>query len=497
MLACRRVDDDAVTALDDPPVSVVRRLPALGEVERALVRVDGVSAERWTVPLIERPVWDLAVAAAAQARSAHVRAPLDVAIASDGTLRILFPVLAGPTLEELLATDGWLTPGRAVTMLCPIADAISVAHDAGVTLGGVSLTGIRADARGAPVIHAISQARSASPLPAQLRSKDPAHREDAECFAALCTDVRAALEAAGHSDAAHSMPDADQVLAQPSRLQHWAEAEPLLVTLSSAAPTAAERASVPPLALPSRPADRGQVADGPSVNERPGRAAAAASARVLGLLALPAELVTGVTITVERASERAASLVGRARGVSRRQLVVGAAGLAVVGALVVTAALGGSEGADSSAAAPVASPSPQTAPTDGDEQGSSVSAGGAADDEGAGAAQPEALVEPNPEDWGPTARELVARWQHCRRDVRVICDEAVHQMAALGGRAADEVDAMVTALASMLESPASSVTVVERAGDVARLTIAAPDMTAASLLVVRSEAGWRIRDAWN
>ena len=486
-----------MTALDDPAVSVVRQLPALGAIERALVRLDGVPAERWTVRLLDRSVWDMAVAAAAEVRSAHVRAPLDVAIDSDGTLRILFPVLAGPTLEELLATDGWLTPGRAVTVLCPIADAISVAHDAGVTLGGVSLTGIRADARGAPVIHAISQARSASPLPVHLRSKDPAHREDAESFAALCTEVRSALEAAGHSDAAQSMPDAEQVLAQPSRLHHWAEAEPLLVTLSSAAPTAAERARGPLPSLPSRPADRGPVADGPSVNERPGSAAAAASARVLGLLALPANLITSVTTTVERASERAAWLVSRARGLSRRQLMVGAAGLAVVGALVVTAALGGSEGADSSAAAPVTSPSPQTAPTDGDEHGSSFSAGGAADDDGAAAAHPEALLDPNPDDWGPTARELVVRWQHCRRDVRVICDEAVHQMAALGGRAADEVDAMVTALTSMLESPASSVTVVERAGDVALLAIAATDMTAASLLVVRSEAGWRIRDAWN
>ncbi|HET8957028.1 MAG TPA: hypothetical protein VFM95_01090 [Microcella sp.] len=487
-----------MTAQDISTLPLVRRLPPLGDIERALVRCDGLPAERWLVPLAGRTTWDAAVAAASQVGSAHIRAPQDVAIDPNGTLRILFPVVTGRTVHELLATPGWLTPGRCVTVLCPIADTVGAAHDAGVTLGGVSAAGIRVDARGAPVIDDIARAHAASPLPLSMRDKDPSHREDTEGFVGLWSDLRRVLETTGHAEAAASMPSAEQVLAQPDRLHHWAEAEPLLVPLGTPEGAPTDSAGLAPESS-VRPVSAEECAP-PTVGGPHNEASVvrpSIGARVLGSLALPAEISSGIASASETVTHRAAQLAQRARSVSRRQLVAAAVGLAIVAAVLITTTLGAGDAGESSTAQPAGISAPESDSSDVESGDGAPTGGGPADHSTASAEMPGVLGEPDPDDWGPIAKELVARWQQCLRDVRVICEGAIHPLAAVASRSSEEVEPVVTGLASTLASADSAVTLIERAGDVALLAVTGPETTAASLLLVRSEAGWRVRDAWS
>ena len=58
--------------------------------------------------------------------------PVYAAGESEGRLFIAMRYLAGGSLDERLRRDGRLSPAEAIAMLCPVAHALDVAHDAGV-----------------------------------------------------------------------------------------------------------------------------------------------------------------------------------------------------------------------------------------------------------------------------------------------------------------------------------------------------------------------------
>lgn len=405
--------------------------------------------------------------------SPHLRAVHDVAIAASGTLRLLVAVRAPISLDQLLASDGWLTPGRAVTSLVPIASLIREAHRAGVTLGSFSASDIGIDAAGTPVLDIRDSARVGAALPPELRQRDPAHRADVEAFVRLHAAVHAALTHSAHTELVALLPDAESVLDDPQRLMRWAHPVPLLESASAVtqigSPGGASLGS-PDSAAPLTPADdvvRGRLS------------------RVLTAVALPASLRDRVNEGEEALLRLRSRLTTRARAASRAQLIAASAALAVVLAIV---------------AGSVATVS---APT------SSSASGGAgvgeralqADESTSGSqeasAESDPLAEAEPESWLTVAHELGRQWAQCHAEVRPLCEDALHAQGIASGRPLAEQDALLAALTDRLENPDVSAVVVERAGDVVLVELTAPDMTPASLLLVRSEAGWRVRDAWS
>lgn len=481
-----------VMATDDPVLHLVRRLPARGPVERSLVRVEGHPWECWVVPLAARAHWDDSIAAITAVESPHVRGVHDVAITASGELRLLVAVRTGPTLDELFADRSWPTPGRVVTALTPIAQTIREAHARGVTLGAPGIAQIGVDASGAPVIDVVDGARVGAPLPVELRPRDPAHRADDAAFAALWRDAQEALVRAGHADVAASLPDPESVLERPETLVRWAEPQPLFAaapaavsttppvataaTASQALDHGVERVSAPqPLA-----GDVAQPGTGKSI-----------VARVLAMLAVPATIHDTVHAGEQALRDGRARVVARASAASRRQVIGAALGLSVVLTIVVGSMVSGDPSASHSSAS--------SSPASGDSESMEAEESGGAQNSGTAApsAADDPLGDAEPAEWLPVVAELLRRWEQCRSEVRVLCDEALHAEGAASGRAPHEQDALVSTLAQTTAASGAVATIVERSGDVVLIDVTAPETTPASLLIIRSEAGWRLRDAWS
>jgi eukaryotic-like serine/threonine-protein kinase len=91
-------------------------------------------------------------------------------------------------------------------------------------------------------------------------------------------------------------------------------------------------------------------------------------------------------------------------------------------------------------------------------------------------------------------RKLVARRERCFREVSVLCLDGVDE---LGSSALDEDRAAVRAILEGGTEPSrlslASATLVERLGDSALVDLG-PGSDPASVLLLKGEAGWRIRD---
>ena len=93
---------------------------------------------------------------------------------------------------------------------------------------------------------------------------------------------------------------------------------------------------------------------------------------------------------------------------------------------------------------------------------------------------------------------LLQARDRCMADRSVLCLDAVGQV---GSSALDDDQRLVRSLQDGAESPqpflvdAEQVTLAERLGDTALLELVdAPEAQPASILLMKTEAGWRIRD---
>lgn len=111
-----------------------------------------------------------AVALSMRCSHAHVLPVLDLGTAPNGDVVAAVPVTCG-SLQALLA-GRVLSAAEAVTVLAPIADAVSALHRAGLALGGFGAEVIRFDERGAPLL-------SAGSLPVYAAADGPAALVDA------------------------------------------------------------------------------------------------------------------------------------------------------------------------------------------------------------------------------------------------------------------------------------------------------------------------------
>ena len=127
-------------------------------------------------------------------RSPHVVPLLDIARTADGPPCFLLGRCGGGSLAALLEARHDLRAGEAVTVLVPVLDALVTGHGAGYTHGSLRLSSVLFDATGAPVVTgwghgaALRDAGGRAPGP-ERRAAAPAVRADLSRFAAVTAAV--------------------------------------------------------------------------------------------------------------------------------------------------------------------------------------------------------------------------------------------------------------------------------------------------------------------
>lgn len=500
------------TAADYPPhialpadVGGHRLVRVLGRDSQsltALVHADGESrVARVLEPVApldqveqQLAVYDRLAAAPAELRQ-HVVALDDLFTLPDGRLVLLFPIVPGPRVSEVLASRaGRVEAGEAVTILAPLVDALERAHELGITGLGLEPATIRFAASGAPVILDLADALAGPPLPARFRDEEPAYRADQRALAALGARVAAAVVAAERVPFASVVQGARADRATMIAL--FDLAAPIPVRAEELAVSAAREAPLTDAAVPEAVPENGSVVGpGPGPDHGARRTSAASALEsALTALALPAAVVAAVIHPVDHILQRATRMLSLGRTVRPRVIVAGAAGLA---ALVVSMAL-------------VAAPAPSA-----DADVSDVGAPGGIGVEDAAIeppfpsgprAVPETLQRPLPEEWDPLVRVLLERWVACRAaqagdspaTVAADPNECAAAVAHPGSAAAALLahDDPRHALLEDWLAGAGEALVAERMGAAVLVDLVDQQVqtTTASLLLIRSEAGWRVRD---
>jgi eukaryotic-like serine/threonine-protein kinase len=453
-----------------PAYRVIRHCAPVGGVQRALVDDGGGAAELLVIPRDSRGDWDEQVHIMAASWSDHVRTVRDLALDADGTMRVVRDLVPGETAAALLDRAGWCTPGRAVTLLYPLLLTVQEAHDRGFVLGGPGDSRIRITPQGRPVVADLMGAQVGAALPREVRDKDPGHARDIAALDALHHGIVRALDAGHHADDAATFPTLQDARDDPEVLLRWAEPEPLV--------------------------GQAQVRDAPALGpdddsvtspsrESPFSSSTAPVSRVLRQLGVPADIVSRGHAAVSEVSAYRRRVLGMLSALPRRSLAVAAAVGAVLVAIVISVGL----------------------PTDADEPSIARTEGWVADAErlpeaadddvavSTGPSDPTSAIDPD--DWGLLVHELIARWSACVTEQRVLCDEALQVGSIAASSRGSGQDAIVQRLEDLLARPQSEVTVTERSGDAVVVVASAPETAPASLLMIRSEAGWRVRDAWS
>ena len=449
------VEDEAATIAGHPLVRALRRTGDREVWVAADASGHGVEVHRSLAG--EESVLAREAEALLRADHPHLVPILDVA--TDEGVVLVRPLFARD-LASWLVARGEPQPGEVVTALAPVAAALAALHAIGAAAGGVTAQSVRLDADGAPLLTGEG---------AQVETERPT-----EAWGESSTGVAADVE--GWRELALLLADA---CGRPLPI----EVEAALERRDLAAAGAALLDAWPalPLALepePSRPA--------------PARARMRRRERSEGVDAIWARLA----LLLERLpSGRAALERARALAVAvrPRYWAIGGTGAA---ALVVAAVLAGSSGsadADAVEGEPIASSALAQVPRDGSPPAAPPHASGtAAAPDASGLA---AALDPGAEP-GTAAPPIV--------------DPVEEASAVLAEREAC-LDAGDAACLAMLHEPGSPqlaadapwrmpddgrLEVVQRLGDVWLLRVVSEDAPA-SVLVMSTEAGWTLRDAWS
>lgn len=435
----------------DHSIGGYRLVRKLGEGVRAEVHLaypehDGADAGAVAIKVYrpEVPPESVVVEVEALSRAAgdHVLRVLDLA-GGPHSPALIMERLGGGSLGRLLRDRGSLRTGEAITVLAPLARTISRLHESGVIHGSVRLEAVAFDDVGAPVLLGFGAARLIEPgLPPARLEQEPGVVADHDAFARL---ARAVLD---RLPVPIELPEPG-----PEWLDRVVEQ---LFSLGSPEPVRLE-ADASPLEYP------GRMLTSPAVVAEP-------DARGVGSLAVSGALEW---LDLPAARERVAHLLAslRATAASVRRRVWVAAG-AVLVALVLALTVIPQHSRDVPAeAAPSASADPRPQPSD------------------------DALAGDDPLAALP---ELLAERERCIRDLSVLCLDGVDQQ---GSAALADDQTLIRGLQDGAELPLpftvvrGELTVEERLGDSALVAVGEPaDSEPASILMMRSEVGWRIRD---
>jgi len=131
-----------------------------------------------------------------RARGHHIIAVDDIASAADGSPVVVLGWVGSGTLRRLLRERSSLRSGEAITILAPLLGALSRVHQTGVALGDVSLDAIQFDETGCPFFAEFgsSRCRLTTPTPLEIQ-RDESFRDDRRQLANVANSVLAAVHA--------------------------------------------------------------------------------------------------------------------------------------------------------------------------------------------------------------------------------------------------------------------------------------------------------------
>lgn len=374
-----------------------------------------------------------------RAAGEHVVALDDVAADEHSTVLVL-ERLAPVTLADLLERRSRLAAGEAVTILAPLATTLDRLHGAGVAHGGLTLASVGFRENGAPTLLGFGGAEVFAPgAPEVVRETVPGVLADRDAFRELASLVLGRV-AGPRAEAARRLA-AGMTSAPPGELAAalFALATPAPVQLEEDPDGGASRVGEP-RERDGKPEDPGGVVLPPWV------------------LAFVPDWLRG---RLSEVVERAVAAWGSWSSGRRRLVLAGGAG-----ALTVAVALA------------VLPASPSTVPADPVLETSA----------------PEAEADDLPDDPVEAVAMLLARRDDCLRDLSALCLDGVVQPGSAAQ--ADDV-ALVRGVLAGSEYPEGGIlpgaaVLVERLGDSALLDL--PEGSApSSLLLMRTDEGWRIR----
>ena len=407
-----------------------------GEDRVAAIKVFGSAASPLSI--------DTEIGALVRADHAHSLQLRDVASAGDGLPCLVLERLGHESLAHLLAGRSALLPGEAVTVLAPLVAAIDSLHGSGVVHGAISAGSVMFRETGAPVLvgfgHATLLADGVSPV---LMASSRVVLEDRIALGRLAATVLSRVQSPGASELLRWLSTAERD-GFPDNFA--GELEHRVFDLGVASPVrfnnnAGDRA---PVRLP----------------QRVHTAEPLATAEVL--VPVPDWSLAGLRASIE--ARLRALRVPNPRSLRRPVWVAVAAGLA---ALVIALAVIPDGGEGEAAPQPLAT---------------------------AATAAPGAVGGDDP---AAALQELLQARESCLRDLSVLCLENAVQS---GSAAMDDDVALIRAIeagttSGSLAGDAMAFTLVERNGDAALVSYTTgPNSEPASVLLVKGEAGWRMRD---
>lgn len=494
---------DVYLATADAPTESDGEAPGAGAM-------DGSSTALVAVRVYPAHVPDDSVAVEIEAMSTDTTGSLpalfDVAGFDDGRCCLAVERVAGPSVARLL-TERNLTAGEAVTILAPMAVAVAELAARGFVHTRLSTSDLLLDEAGRPRLIGLGALRRL-PGPERAAERTALLRAGHVALAELLEEIGAAVRPAGTLDTAVDLVRS-RLDARPF-LRCEAELERVLFEVAVPEPIGGVAARMRTTRVPARitapvwpSAGEGGDAFGPAPEAPVDRVGGLR--RLLDLAKLPGDLDARLTQAMEASSasrlrDRLVTVLRARRGA----LTVG--GLLGGGALVLlltllppgtagaggpaqvveatSAALAGERSADAptaeGAAAAESSGEPTTSPVPGGLAGSAETSG----DDPIGA-----------------ARWLLERRAECFATLDLAClDEVLQRGSAIEteDRAA-LLAARNGAAASVVAFDASEAVVTVGMGDAVLIAIsrAGPEREPASLLVVRGEAGWRLREIFD
>lgn len=374
--------------------------------------------------------------------------------------------LSGSTLPRLLQERAHVRVGEAITLLAPLAAAVGRLHAAGVAHGAIATESILFDAVGSPVLCRFGRAHlfDSRCSPAAL-SATPAVAADMTAFAGLACRVLSRVEGATTQALVEWLTGDSQLTPNDwltefdSRLFRLGEPE----AIGFRADTPADRN---PHRLLGTPQPVVLVSASPRRAARDRGRSEVESTMHRIVLAVPRRLgrVFSHVPGARRIGDSARSSLSAVR--PRVWLAAGAVGAALIAAVLLVPA--GESGATPQPAS-LPSAQPSVPPTDGATSG---------------------------DDPAAAALELLGLRERCIRDLSVLCLDAVDQQ---GSSALGYDQQLIRQLQDGAELPElwniAEVSAEERLGGSALVEISEPaESEPAALLLVKGEAGWRIRD---
>ncbi|QAV69552.1 hypothetical protein ESZ53_03300 [Salinibacterium sp. UTAS2018] len=433
---------------------------------------------------------------ATRAPGDHVQSIDDLAAAPDGRPVVVFDWQSAGTLRRLMRDRTSLRIGEAITILAPLIAALNQLHSEGIALGAVSVDTVHFNSEGSPFFaewgHAsVSEIR---PTSTALHTES-AFRDDRLQFALVACGVLSAITAEREkegqiADLVEWLSDTEQIgscdweLQCECRLFALGAPEPVLLT---AEPDDRAAQSVP-ARLDGSPTEAPLGKD--------------ASAEWGAVLALPVGVQRALEGFLRQGRNRLRTFVSAARAwcapVRKRTWFVAALGIAAL-AIAAAIILVSEQNASSEPTVGVAGE------TLDDEAMSSGSAGVTGEAQlGDGSA---AELETDDSGASPSGLDedpvialaaLLAARDDCLRDLSIECLAAVSRSdspAFAADSAAIEAVLAGAELSTDSAFDAATATVTQRLGDSVLFQFETPGDKSepASLLLVKGEAGWRVR----